>query len=1368
MNMLTRYIFFCLTLCKLLLPLNSLGANPPVTYLGIEQGLSNNAVTCILQDNYGFMWMGTYNGLNRYDSSRFIIYNNVWDDPGSLISSHINHLSQDRANRIWVGTQKGVNWFSYSNSRFSPVWYLRKGKKIKITSNINGLASDKKGQTFIATDDLGLLLYSDADKVAHRLRLAAQLPEQKAEGNHKTAEDNYNVQALILDQQDKLWLFIKDIGLCSYNPVQKQIVIEDRSLKTAYCLMDDHRKNIWIGTEAGLYQYNIPSRKVSALSSGAYKLSSNNIKHLYLDRSARLWISTDGGGINILDLKSGRLSYLAAGEAQGFLKSGSISDVYQDKASRIWIATLRGGVNIIDPEMQGFELIRHDPLHKNSLVNNFVLSFCEDSQNNLWIGTDGGGLSILDSKKKTYRNFVADKAKPGSISSNFVVSILEDHQQRIWIATFSGGIDLYQKATGRFKHYTCYNTAKQTEENNLWKLFEDSSHRLWAGTTRDGALYLYNPLKDRFELFDKNLTNIHTLFEDKQGVLWAGNYTSLIRIDLRHKKHRFIRINSAVRAMLEDIHGNFWIGTEGGGLLLFNRSNNTFRRYTDVDGLADNSVLNLLQDNKGKIWLSSFNGISVFDPLQHTFKNYVAADALQSNQFNYNAALKLRSGELLFGGIKGFSRFDPERINMQHRNAVLRVTGFKVNNVPLADRKEYLEEGSLVNLKKLTIPYEQATLAFDYVALEYSFPEKISYAYFLEGWDRSWNYVGKTKTAYYSRLNPGTYQLRIKATDINGNWLPPQTIRITILSPWYLSCWALSIYVLIIVTIFYLIRMNRIRQIRLRYEVALANTNVEKEKELNEKKLSFFTNISHEFRTPLTLIINPIKDLLMAADQTGKSELNAVYRNARRLLGLVDQLLLFRRTETEEDRLNIVRNDFLTVCNEVFACFIQQAKVKKISYNFSCEAAHIELYGDREKMEITLFNLISNAFNLTPEGGKIDVLVTEDEQAVYFRIADNGQGVPEEMTARIFDKFYQGRNYASLNNGFGIGLYLAKTFVEQHGGEISCVDTEGGGMTFIVKFRKGKAHFNMQHLSDSQAVLQKYVTEILSDQIPELPVQDESVAHLELMISNKQTILMIDGNQEIRAYIKKIFLSNYTIIEAKDGEEGLMLVRKNLPDIIISEVIMTGISGIELCHMIKQDTSLSHIPVILLTADYTPELKLLGIEAGAVDFISKPFEKDLLIARVNGILKIKAELQHYFYSEITLKTDTRTISEVHKDFLYQCIAIIESSLLDTDFDVQRISSEMGMSYSSLLKKIRAVTGHSVSGFIRFIRLRKAAELMIHTNCNVNEAALQVGINDIKYFRAQFHKLFEINPSDFIKKHRKAFQKSYHFNKRQLL
>jgi signal transduction histidine kinase/ligand-binding sensor domain-containing protein/DNA-binding NarL/FixJ family response regulator len=1338
---------FLVLLC-LVFTFQAYAQKAPVRKIGIDQGLSNNAVNCIFRDPYGFMWIGTYDGLNRYDGYNFKIYRNIWGNKQSLINNYIIALTGDE-NNLWIGTQKGLSRLNYGNALFSSIDYIpwHKQARQKITSDINNLVIGKYGIVYVATNDNGLLSYSTAQKACEQIALDGGIT-------------NYTVQGLTADYSGKIWLFIKDVGLCVYQPATKQIKVVNGQLLRGSCLAWDGNKNIYIGTENGLYIFNTDKQ---ILSKAAYNLSSENITKIIIAKNGDLWIATNGGGISIVGKADQKIAYLLPGESSGAIGSGAIFDIYEDSELRKWIATLRGGVNIIDNDGLKFKTVIHDPLSTNSLINNFIISFCEDEQRNLWIGTDGGGLSYYNSKTNYYTNYTHQSGETNSISSNFIVSILKDHRNNIWIATFSGGIDLFNKQTGQFKHYSCYNTAKRVIEKNLWKLYEDRQHNIWAGITKGGALYKYDEQADAFKLFDEKLTNIHTLYQDDQGVLWAANYTHLIKVDIDRKRHTFIPIGFAIRSMLEDKAHRFWISTEGGGLLLFNRSKNTFTRYTENDGLPSNSLLNSLEDNQGKIWFSTYNGLSEFNPETRKFKNYDASDGLQSNQFNYNAAIKLSTGELLFGGIKGFNRFYPDSINSIPHQPRLRVTSFMVDNRPLESSPELSKGVPLVKLDQVTIPYNQASIAISYSALEYSFPDKIQYAYYLEGWDHSWNNVGHLRTAYYSRLNEGSYLLKIRATGTDGIWSNnPLVIKLVILPPWYRTWWAFTLYFLVVAVFIYRLWLYHTRQTKLKYEIEITNFKAERDKELNERKLSFFTNISHEFRTPLTLIINPIKDLLQSSEQKDKNDLNTIYRNARRLLGLVDHLLMFRKAESENNSLKIVRLNFTMVCNDVYQCFIHQARTKNIAYQFNHPAEDIELYGDREKIEILLFNLISNAIKFTPDNGKIDVDIKQDDDAVLLEVSDNGRGIAAGIGEKLFDKYYQIKDKSSLKTGFGIGLYLVKTFIESHHGQIAYTNNPEGGTSFLLKFQKGKKHFKADEIFERSDEDQEHT--ILLNQDLEMdqvqPGEDEGGNQLELLISDRQTVLIIDDNAQLRDYIARIFRKNYKIYEAENGSAGLEMIKRYLPDIIISDINMDKLTGIDLCRMIKQDSSLSHIPVILITGDSTPELQLEGIEVGAVDFISKPFEKDLLIARVNGILKSKKELQNYFYNEITLKGNTRNISEKHKDFLYQCVSIIENYIIDKDFDVKTIADEMGMSYSSLFKKIKAITGQSVNSLVRFIRIRKAAELLINTNCNVNEAALNVGINDIKYFREHFIKLFGMKPSEFMKKHRSAFHKDY--------
>ncbi len=748
---------------------------------------------------------------------------------------------------------------------------------------------------------------------------------------------------------------MKDVGLCQYNITTTKLQLVNSNIKAVTSTLSTRNSELLIGTEKGLYAFN---KKTSTLNRIPVNLSNDNIMNLTMDAQNMLWIATDGGGITIVDLETKKSNFLNSSREKGMLSSNSIGAVYIDREARKWIATLRGGVNIIDNEQAQFRTIKSDPFKSNTLVNNFILSFCEDENKNIWIGTDGAGLSIWNPRSNNYTNYGHRPGDPTSLSSNFVTSILNDHQKNIWISTFNGGIDRFDKQSNKFKQYICFNTVKGVEERNAWKIFQDNNNRLWVGTTKGGAVYLYNAKLDKFELFDARLKDVHTLYQDRQGKLWAGNYTHLIQIDPILKKHRYIPVNSAIRAINEDKYNQLWIGTEGGGLLKFNRKTNKLTRFIQADGLPSNSILNILEDNKGNLWCSTYNGLSKFNSKTLKFKNYFATDGLQSNQFNYNAALRLSSGELLFGGINGFNKFYPDSIRINKRVPKIVITDFRINNIPIDEDPTYQNELSVVGLEKISIPFNEAVLSINFSAIEFSFQDQIKYAYYLEGWDRDWNYIDKLNTAYYSRLNEGKYKLHLKSTDTEGAWSANEKIIIIeILPPWYRTWWAYTFYILFIVAGYVTFLQYRRRQERLKQEIESANLKIEHEKELNEKKLNFFTNISHELRTPLTLIVNPIKDILSTKESgQEKNDLNVVYRNSRRLLSLVDQLLLFRKTENENEPLKLVRISLFKFAKEIFLCFTYLANNNNISYTFECDDEELIIHADRDKLEIILFN----------------------------------------------------------------------------------------------------------------------------------------------------------------------------------------------------------------------------------------------------------------------------------------------------------------------------------------------------------------------------------------------------------------------------
>ncbi|QNN40554.1 hybrid sensor histidine kinase/response regulator transcription factor [Pedobacter roseus] len=1315
-----------------------------VKYVGVEKGLSNNIVNSLYLDHFGFIWMGTYDGLNRYDGYGFKVFRNNWGIENSLVNNHITALNGDQ-DKIWIGTQKGISYYSYSDGEFHSLKYLEKGQPINLSFSVNSIAVDKSSNVFIATDEHGLFMQKkDAPRAEYISLNGGKI---------------HAVKGLCVDEQHDLWFYAKDYGLCRYNIQNGKTQLNNSKIRNVTAIVNGKNGKLWIGTEHGLYTFDKVANSLKQVDN--YPVA-DNIMGLMLDGEGKLWVSTDGNGLRVYDTRLKSLNSLPTGREKGFISSNSIGQVIEDGEKRKWIATLRGGVNIIDQENAQFRTIKNDPLNKNSLINNFVLSFCEDSTQNIWIGTDGGGLSVWNRKTNTFKNY-AENGGDGALQSNFITSMLSDAENNVWVGSFSGGIDRFDRRSGKFIHYRCYNSARGFDDINIWKLYLDKGKNIWAGTTRGGALYLYNKALDKFELFDNRLKDIHTLYEDTEGNLWAGNYTQLIKVDRKFKKHIYFTVNTAIRAINEDAKQMLWIGTEGGGLLCFNPRTKKIKRYFEQNGLPSNSVLNILPDNNGSFWCSTYNGLSQYNPVTGKFKSYYSSDGLQSNQFNYNAALKLQDGAFLFGGTAGFNLFYPSKIKQNRRVPKIVLTDFRINNIPLNQDSAY-KNTTVVNLQKISIPYNAAVIYVDYAAIEFSFQDQIAYAYYLEGWDRDWNYVNKLSTAYYSRLDEGEYKLHIKSTDTEGNWSNNEKIIvIKILPPWYRTWWAYAIYIILISSVVYVFQTYRNRQRNLKHEVEITNLKMEREKDLNEKKLDFFTNISHELRTPLTLIVNPIKDILSSKEAgQEKNDLNVVYRNSRRLLSLVDQLLLFRKMESENDALNIVKLNLYKFAKEIFLCFGYTAKNNNIDYIFECEEESIEIYADRDKLEIILFNLLSNALKFTPMGGMVKLSIVTHHNGVKIEVSDNGPGIANEVAEKLFDKFYKAAGKESLKMGFGIGLYLVKSFVELHKGKIYFSSVKGEGTTFSIEMPLGDSPTELVDCADGDQLL--YINELMAQEEESTDfTEHDTKGNLELLISDLHSILVVDDNTEIIGYIKQIFQDKFKIYNATNGLDGLKICKEVLPDIIISDVNMDGLNGIELCRAVKEDSELSHIPVILLTADPSAEVRLSGIEVGAYDFISKPFDKELFSAKINGIIKNRQNLQSYFYNEITLKSDAHKVSQEDRGFLQNCINIIEDNLTEENFSVKTLASALGMSHSNLYKRIRATSGQSVSSFVRFIRLRKAAELLINTNLNINEAAFRVGINDIKYFREHFQKLFNLTPSEFVKKHRKTFHKYYNLN-----
>ena len=1341
----------------LLLGLSITGSSQdyPIKFLDISDGLSNNSVVTKYQDSDGFMWFGTYDGLNRYDGYNFKVYRNRINDKNSLSFNTIYYIEGDSKKNIWVGGPNGVCVFDRKKSIFHPVEYVvSKNDKPKILKDIiHQIRSVSKERVFIASQNLGLLIFENGSFIGKKIPL---------EGIKNTnIKYDYDATGIENDLKNKFcWVYVRNIGICKYSYDSKKLKVVSPLSMDVKCMKLSLNGNLWLGTDEGLYLFD----PKSSLLSENYFLNKCTVTHILIDKKKEIWLTTDGCGIyKVTGENKKAIPYNTARDNQ-LLKSNSIWSLYEDVAGNKWIGTLRGGISMLGNNPKYFKNIKYNT-KDNDPAENFILSFCEDEKNNVWIGTDGAGLKYWDRKNNKYTTYSNSANSSGKITSNFITSIIRDNNNEIWLSTWAGGVNRINPISNTISHFSCYNSFTKQTEKNIWFVYKDSRGAIWASATNEGSLYVFDRTKNTFVLFDRTINNLQCLTETSDGKLWGGNYTSLFAIDKRSRKYKKIVIGNPIRCIHEDKAKNLWLGTQEGGLLLFDRKTNKFKRLTTDDGLPSNTILRMLEDKEGNLWMSTYNGICRFDKKTRTFRNFSVNDGLQSNQFSFNAGIKLSTGEFLFGGINGFNSFFPEDIKEFNQKNNLLLTDFYINNQPIEESKnELISDWDSGKIKEVRLPYDQTTLSIEFVSLDYNNADKINYAYYLDGWDDRWNYVGQARKANYARLAEGKYVFKVKTTNFRGGWNKEESLITVIVSPpWYRTWWAYSLYLIMGAgIIFAYIRYSKNKE-KLKYKVKIAELERIKEKEIAEKQSSMFTYISHEFRTPLSLIINPLKKAIQkepVGNSSSGGDLVIAHRNARRLLSLVDQLLLFRKAENDADVLRVSAINVNNLCYEVYQCFVNQAKDKKIDYTFQIPENSIEIIGDYEKIEISLFNLMSNAFKYTPVGGSIGLILAETQTNVIVEISDTGGGIEKNDLEVIFEKFKQINSKVALGGGtgFGIGLFIVRYFVEKHKGTVSCTSEIGKGSTFKLNFLKGKDHLEDLPISTVTPKMSPLVEELMADDTQESgELNDTSDKELyKVMLTDKRTLLIIDDNTDIRNYLIKLFSGTYIIYSADNGEEGLKLTKKYMPDLVLSDITMEGMDGLELCRKIKENSSLSHIPVILLTASKNPETHLQGISDGADDYITKPFDDDILVARVESLLRSRSNLRKYFLDSITLKENNQKVPAEYQEILKKCIAIIEANIHKRDFTIKNFATEMGMSHRTLYTKIKIISGQTLNAFIRSVRIRRAAMLLLTENINIAQASAEVGFEDPKYFRQQFVKLFAMTPSEYIKKYKSSF------------
>jgi signal transduction histidine kinase/ligand-binding sensor domain-containing protein/DNA-binding response OmpR family regulator len=1299
--------------------------------------ISQSGPNAIYEDSYGVLWIGTsglegYGGLNSFDrtTEKFTRYLYDSTDGMSLSSNAVYSIVEDNYNRIWVGTDNALNLLDRKTRKFERFYLedlLSSPGPFSNQSNIGEwhiriyaiIVDSSSGNLFIGASSPGLWMFDVKKKIFFRPKFSDNNIAQKIGAInflHK-AKDGF------------IWI-ASTKGLANYNPVTYEINVYrvnpsqgDKYANNFQAVTMDAQGIIWTGGElSGLYSFDTKVKKFQAHKYNAndsQSLSGNKVWSIYEDNSGILWIGTWGRGLNKWDRKKWKFSsYQHKFYDDNSLIYNSVNSIYEDNDGQLWIAT-DGGLDKFIRSQNKFIHYKHDPQNTNTISGNRVSHIVADNfdSNVLWIGTIGAGLNKFKINQNSFTRYEYDPQNVNTISDSVVTSILQEDKRFLWLATWNG-LNKFDKTTGRFqlfKHNE--NDPGSLSQDQVQCLYKDESGVLWIGTNLGGL--------NRFEPETGKFISYKVLIDNRE-------FTS-------------------VSCIYEDSKKNFWVGTVLDGLCLFDRTTGELISFfTQNDGLPNNAISYMLEDDNGKFWISTCNGLSKFDPESKKFRNFDLSDGLSSTLYHSCAALKTRRGEMFFGGDRGVDFFHPDSIKDDPVPPQVIIEKITLFNRP----KEKLSyEGYIPDLEIIELSYDQNDLSFQYVGFHYGEPLRNQYKYILEGFDEKWIDAGNQRTATYTNLDPGEYIFRVTASNRDGVWTETDaSIKIIILPPWWATIWAYLFYALLFISSLYFFWKLQLKRIRVRHEFEMSRFEAQKLHEVDEIKSRFFTNISHEFRTPLTLILGPVKQIIeRTKEEKTRDDLKVVHKSAKRLLGLVNQLLDISKLESGNMKLQSVQHNIIPLLKALALSFTSYAERKRITLKFNSPEDEITVYLDKDKVEKIITNILSNAFKFTPEGGRVEVTASRDNKYVNVIVSDTGIGIPKEKMSKIFDRFYQvDGSHTREQEGTGIGLSLTKELVELHRGKIEVESEEGKGTTVTISLPLGKEHLKPEEIRETEQAYDKekerpvYYEEIETKSEYKVDIESFDKESLPLL-------LIVEDNSDVRKYIRDNLVSDYRILEAVDGEDGWNKSVEQLPDLIVSDVMMPKLDGFELCKKLRTDERTSHIPVILLTAKAAKQDKIEGYETGADEYIMKPFEPDELRARIKNLIEQRKRLHEHFQRKGIIDLGQSNITSFDKKFLQKAFDIITQKISDSSFTVEAFADNLAVSRSLLHKKIVALTGEAPRDLIRRIRLRKAAELIEKKFGNLSEIALEVGFNNPAYFSEAFKKQFGISPSQYQQK-----------------
>ncbi|QIP17320.1 response regulator [Spirosoma aureum] len=1321
--------------------------------LNTGDGLSHSTVHDLLQDRKGFLWLATADGLDRYDGQSFQVYRRSQRDPGSLSSNEVTCLFEDKQGRLWVGTRSGgLSQLDSTGIHFDHLVRTSTGVDMS-TATITALEQDRSGKIWATTNDLGILQINPATREVKQLSV-----------------DNYHLPktrpfTVCPDHDGNIWIgyeagVVVKIRLSDYQVRMYQLPIRNTvSTGNIMTLLCDSRGQLLAGTQGwGLFRYNPAQESFSSIYYREGTIEGVNFaRSLYEDATGKYWLGTDDGVLVSAQADFGQpTQYRAEPTVRNSLSTHAILCVRGDKQGNIWMGTWEGGLNVLFAHPGLFEQYTHQIGQPNSLMTPQISSVSADKQGNVWMGSTQG-LTYLNRKANTYHHYKHRPGDPTSLAGNDVTFINSLSNRVLLVSIWNKGTDVVDTETGRvLRHLT------QLNSEQIHTVLPTDSHKAWVATNRgtlwelDTKTWQIEPVKG----FTRTNNSFRTILEGSDGTLWIGTLgrgliewrrrTGLIR------RHRFSLPDglddSHVTCLLEDRQHRLWVGTLG-GLHRFNTSRQRFELISTDNGLSNDAIMSLCQDRRGNVWVATNDGLCQLNEAGQVVRTYRKSDGLPGNDFTEKAVSQSPDGTLFWGGKYGLTVFNPVRFETNAQPFPVYITGMKLfNRAVVPGEADSPLTRNLPETKSITLQHDQTVMTFEFATVAFQAHRNIRYAYRLDGFEKAWNFVGPQQSATYTNLDPGTYLFRVKAATSDDFAKASETVlQLIVLPPWYRTYWAYFLYAGLVASLLMLIR--RMIQIRESYKTELRIEHIETEKarELDRLRSGFFTNISHEFRTPLTLIMTPLEQFLSdRAPDPRRLWFQTMHQNAHRLLRLINQLLDLSKLESGSFRPEINRQDILEFVRRVVGSFEPIAVQQRVTLQVETELATFPAFFDPDIVEKILYNLIANALKFTTEGGTVTIRCAVgnvgESPELLLEVEDTGIGISADHVLHIFDRFYQVNGQHQLKKaGTGIGLALTRELVELHRGSIQVESQLGVGTVFTINLPVSEISFPVDWLSNRP--------------VDGVPIADKPAIWLETASevtpssvnnsSDLPLVLIVEDHDDLRHYLSDCFSQSYRVLQATNGREALEQAEKEVPDLIVSDWLMPDMDGVQLCEAIKTNEKTSHVPLILLTSKSSTESKLQGLSVGADDYVTKPFNVDLLRTRARNLIQSRQQLREKYGRMIYLQPFDLPIESAEELFLKKVLSLIETHIADTDLDVQRLERELGMSNTQLYRKLRALTGKGGNELIRSIRLERARQWLRAGGHQVAEVAYLVGFNDPNYFIRAFRKEFGVPPGEYL-------------------